>query len=163
MTRCIREATQGDWPGIWPFLREIVRAADAFPYDPELTEDQARALWMVGSPGRTTVAVDGDEVAGRRTCTQTAPVPGACGQRELHVVGRTRQRRGPGAGRGGAVMGSRGGFQSDAVQRGRRDEHAGDHALAVPRVLIVGTVPEAFHHPEHGHVGLHVMHLSFDE
>ena len=24
---------------------------------------------------------------------------------------------------------------------------------------IVGTVPEAFDHPEHGLVGLHVMHL----
>jgi hypothetical protein len=23
---------------------------------------------------------------------------------------------------------------------------------------IVGTVPEAFHHPERGYVGLHVMH-----
>ena len=24
---------------------------------------------------------------------------------------------------------------------------------------VVGTVPEAFDHPEHGYVGLHVMHL----
>jgi ribosomal protein S18 acetylase RimI-like enzyme len=24
---------------------------------------------------------------------------------------------------------------------------------------IVGTVPEAFRHPRHGYVGLHVMHL----
>jgi ribosomal protein S18 acetylase RimI-like enzyme len=23
---------------------------------------------------------------------------------------------------------------------------------------IIGTVPEAFHHPRHGYVGLHVMH-----
>jgi ribosomal protein S18 acetylase RimI-like enzyme len=23
---------------------------------------------------------------------------------------------------------------------------------------IIGTVPEAFHHPTHGYVGLHVMH-----
>jgi hypothetical protein len=35
-------------------------------------------------------------------------------------------------------------------------------AVALWRSLgfeIVGTVPEAFHHPVHGYVGLHVMHL----
>jgi ribosomal protein S18 acetylase RimI-like enzyme len=36
-------------------------------------------------------------------------------------------------------------------------------AVALYRSLgfsIVGTVPEAFDHPEHGLVGLHVMHLK---
>jgi ribosomal protein S18 acetylase RimI-like enzyme len=36
-------------------------------------------------------------------------------------------------------------------------------AIALYRSLgfsIVGTVPEAFDHPEHGLVGLHVMHLK---
>jgi hypothetical protein len=64
MTPRIRDAAQGDWPAIWSIVREVVVAADTFPYDPELTEDEGRALWMVASPGRTTVAVDGAEVAG---------------------------------------------------------------------------------------------------
>jgi ribosomal protein S18 acetylase RimI-like enzyme len=37
------------------------------------------------------------------------------------------------------------------------------HAVALYRSLgftIVGTVPEAFDHPEHGLVGLHVMHTK---
>ncbi|WP_370542035.1 N-acetyltransferase family protein [Amycolatopsis sp. FDAARGOS 1241] len=35
------------------------------------------------------------------------------------------------------------------------------HAVALWKSLgftVVGTVPEAFHHPVHGYVGLHVMH-----
>ncbi len=28
--------------------------------------------------------------------------------------------------------------------------------------VVVGTVPEAFDHPVHGYVGLHVMHLAAD-
>ena len=66
MTPRIRDATPGDWPSIWPIVREIVVAADTFPYDPEMTEDEGRSLWMVASPGRTTVAVDDAEVLGMR-------------------------------------------------------------------------------------------------
>ena len=64
MTPRIRNATQDDWPVIWSIVREVVVAADTFPYDPELSEHEGRAMWMVASPGRTTVAVDGAEVVG---------------------------------------------------------------------------------------------------
>ena len=77
MTARIRDATQGDWPAIWSIVREVVVAADTFPYNPELTEDEARALWMVASPGRTTVAVDGAEVAGTANMYANRAGPGA--------------------------------------------------------------------------------------
>jgi ribosomal protein S18 acetylase RimI-like enzyme len=57
-------------------------------------------------------------------------------------------------------MGARGGFQSDAVQR---VAETNVEAVGLYRSLgfsIVGTVPEAFEHPVHGLVGLHVMHLK---
>ena len=70
----IREAEPGDWPAIWPFFREIVRAGETYAYDRDMGEEEGRRLWM------------------------------------------------------------RDGFE------------------------VVGTVPEALHHPERGYVGLHVMH-----
>jgi hypothetical protein len=73
----IREATPGDWPAIWSIVREVVVAADTFPYGPEMTEDEGRALWMVASPGRTTVAVDGAEVRGTANMYANRAGPGA--------------------------------------------------------------------------------------
>jgi hypothetical protein len=83
----VRDATAQDWPAIWPSLHEIVAAGETYAYDRELTEDQARRLWMVGPPGRTAVRL----------------------------------------------------WQSLGF-------------------AVIGTVPEAFAHPTHGYVGLHVMH-----
>src|SRR3954447_19568243 len=56
----IRDATEADWPSIWPFLHAIVAAGDTFCYDPAMDEATAHPMWMVGPPGRTTVAVAPD-------------------------------------------------------------------------------------------------------
>lgn len=48
-----------DWPAIWPILHEIVAAGDTFSYAEDVTEEEARAMWLQGPPGRTTVAPDG--------------------------------------------------------------------------------------------------------
>jgi len=45
------------------------------------------------------------------------------------------------------------------VQR-RGGDQAGRPALAVLGLVVVGTVPGAFRHPERGYVGLHVMFLD---
>src|SRR5690349_7814142 len=66
-----------DWPQIWPIVREVVRAADTFTYDPRMTEDTARAMWMVGAPGRTSVAVDGAAVLGTANMYANRAGPGA--------------------------------------------------------------------------------------
>jgi hypothetical protein len=60
----IREATESDWEAIWPFFREIVLAGETYAYGPEISEVEARAMWMVGPPGVTLVAVVDGEVIG---------------------------------------------------------------------------------------------------
>ena len=81
MTVQIRIATDADWPAIWPFFHEIVTARETYTYDPELTEEQARALWMSPSSAalsRTTVAVDADgTVLGSANMYPNRPGPGA--------------------------------------------------------------------------------------
>jgi GNAT superfamily N-acetyltransferase len=158
----IRDATEGDWPAIWSIVREVVVAADTFPYDPELTEDEGRAMWMVAAPGRTTVAVDGAEVTGTANMYANRAGPGAHVASASFMV--ASAARGRGVGRAlveDALAWARAaGFR--AMQFNAVAE-TNVEAVALYRSLgfsIVGTVPEAFDHPEHGLVGLHVMHLK---
>jgi len=162
MTPRIRDATPGDWPTIWPILREVVVAADTFPYDPDMTEDEARAMWMVDSPGRTTVAVDGAEVAGTANMYANRAGPGALVASASFMV--ASAARGRGVGRAlveDALSWARAvGFSAMQFNAVAETNAA---AVALYRSVgfeIVGTVPEAFDHPEHGLVGLHVMHLK---
>ena len=162
MTPRIREATPSDWPAIWPIVREVVLAADTFPYDPEMTEDEGRELWMVASPGRTTVAIDGAELTGTANMYANRAGPGAHVASGSFMV--ASDARGRGAGRAlaeDALSWARAaGFRAIQFNAVAETNAA---AVALYRSIgfsIVGTVPEAFDHPEHGAVGLHVMHLK---
>ncbi len=157
----IREATGKDWPGIWPFLREIVTAGETFAYDPDMDEATARDLWLVRPPGRVVVAVDdGGAVLGTANMYANRPGPGS------HVASASFMVDPRAAGRGvGRALGE------DALAWARA---AGFHAMQFNAVVeanaravalwrslgfeIVGTVPEAFRHPTAGLVGLHVMY-----
>ena len=162
MTDRIRDATPRDWPAIWPIVREVVVAADTFPYDPEMTEDEARSLWMVASPGRTTVAVDGAEVHGTANMYANRPGPGAHVASGSFMV--ASAARGRGVGRAlveDALSWARAtGFKAMQFNAVAETNPAAVKLYRSLGFLIVGTVPEAFEHPEHGLVGLHVMHLK---
>jgi L-amino acid N-acyltransferase YncA len=161
MTPRIRDATAGDWPAIWPIVREVVVAADTFTYDPAMTQAEGQAMWMVGPPGRTTAASDAREaIVGTANMYANRAGPGA------HVASASfkvaASARGHGVGRA---------LVEDALQWARA---AGFRAMQFNAVAatntaavslyeslgftIVGTVPEAFDHPQRGLVGLHVMH-----
>ena len=160
----IREAVAADWDPIWPFFHEIVTARETYAYDPELTDEQARSLWMSPSGSklsRTTVAVDADgTVLGSANMYPNRPGPGS------HVASASfmvdASKRGHGVGRAlcqdmidwAAAAGFRS-IQFNAVVE------TNERAVKLWQDLgfqIIGTVPEAFQHPTHGYVGLHVMH-----
>jgi GNAT superfamily N-acetyltransferase len=162
MRHRVREASSHDWPSIWPIVRDVVRAADTFTYDPHMTEDQARALWMVGPPGRTTVVDDGQRVLGTANMYANRGGPGAHVASASFMVG--ADARGHGLGRAlvedalawARAAGFRG-MQFNAVAASNLG------AVALYRSLgfaIIGTVPEAFDHPRLGLIGLHVMHRT---
>jgi hypothetical protein len=49
----IREFTDGDWHQVWPIVRDVIRGRDTYTYDPVMTSDQARAIWIEPPPGHT--------------------------------------------------------------------------------------------------------------
>jgi L-amino acid N-acyltransferase YncA len=157
----VRDATPDDWPAIWPFLHEIVAAGETYAYDRDMTEDQARRLWMVGPPGRTVVAVDdGGAVVGTANMYANRPGPGAHVASASFMVDPARAGRGTGRALGEAMLQWARGHGFRAVQFNAVVE-TNERAVRLWQSLgfaVIGTVPEAFAHPTHGYVGLHVMH-----
>ncbi len=157
----IRDATASDWPQIWPFLHEIVAAGETYAYDPDMTECQARRLWMIEPPGRTVVAVDdGGAIVGTANMYANRPGPGSHVASASFMVDPARAGRGTGRALGETMLAwaRERGFR--AVQFNAVVE-SNARAVALWRSLgfeVIGTVPEAFAHPTDGYVGLHVMH-----
>ena len=158
----IREATDGDWPAIHPIFRAVVDAGETYAYPAGLAPDEARALWMESPPGRTVVAVDGEHVLGTARSGPNRPGRGSHVATAGFMVDPAAQGRGVGRSLGEHVV-------AEAREAGYRSMQfnavveTNAPAVALWRSLgfsIVGTVPEAFDHPEHGYVGLHVMYLD---
>jgi GNAT superfamily N-acetyltransferase len=157
----IREATGDDWPVMWAFMREIIRAGETFSWDTHTDEATARRQWMNAPPGRTFVAVADDG-----TVLGTAEMGPNHGGPAAHVA--------------------TAGFMVDPRHSGKRVGRAlGEHVLEQARAdgyramqfnavvecnapavalwgtlgfSVLATVPDAFRHPVQGDVGLLIMH-----
>jgi L-amino acid N-acyltransferase YncA len=160
----IREATDADWPAIWPFFHQIVTAGETYAYEQTLTEEQGRAIWMhpsAATKSRTAVAVDADgTVLGSANMYPNRPGPGA------HVASGSFMVDAASSGKGvGRAL------CQDMIDWARSEGfrsiqfnavvETNERAVRLWQSLgfrIIGTVPEAFRHPTHGYVGLHVMY-----
>ena len=157
----IRGATDADWPAIWPIFSDVVRAGDTYAYDPAMTSDEARGLWLEQPPGHTVVALVDGAVVGTAKMGPNRPARGSHVGTASFMVGPAA--RGHGVGRALAAY---------VVDWHRRQGYRGIQFNAVVETNtaavrlwqslgfeIVGTVPGAFRSPAHGYVGLHVMFL----
>jgi L-amino acid N-acyltransferase YncA len=157
----VRVAVDGDWPDIWPFWHAIVAAGETYAWSPDTGYDEARRLWMLPPPAEVVVAED-DNGAVRGTAVVKPNQPGLGD----HVANASfmvdPSARGMGIGRrlGEAVI--------------ERSRAVGYRALQFNAVVatnaaairlweslgfaVVGRVPQAFRHPEHGPVDLLIMH-----
>lgn len=159
----IRTFEENDWEQVWPFLEAIVRPADTFCYDPNLTETEAYDMWVVDQPGHVVVAVEDGVVLGTSNMYRNRPGPGAHIASGNFMVDSAARGRGVGRALGTYMLNwakDRGfaGIQFNAVAASnvaavRLYEHLG--------FTIIGTVPGAFEHPTQGRVGLHVMYHDF--
>ena len=158
----IRDATPDDWPDIWPIVADIVAAGDTFSWAPDTSEEQARAMWLKQPPGRTVVALDDDgTVLGTAETHPNQPAGGPA----AHVANAGFMVDPAHSGRGvGRALGQH------VIDQARADGYramafnavveTNTGAVALWRSLgfeIVATLPEGFHHPVHGYVGLHIM------
>ncbi len=155
----VRPAVDDDFEAIWRIFRQVVRAADSYPYPPDTGRREAYALWMA-PPNRTCVALDGGEIAGTYFLRPNQPGQGAHVANAGFMVDPDRQGRGVGRAMGvhAVEAARRTGFLAMQFNLVVSTNH---RAVALWRDLgftIVGTVPDAFDHPEHGLVAVHIMY-----
>ena len=156
----IREATAADWPAIEPIFRAVVNAGETYAYPEDLTSRQAQALWLEPSPGWALVALVDGAVVGTAKAGPNRPGRGAHVGTASFMVAPGSSGRGTGRALGERVLARLAAEGYRAVQFNAVVE-TNTRAVALWRSLgfgVVGTVPEAFDHPVHGLVGLHVMH-----
>ncbi|MCU1533190.1 MAG: family acetyltransferase [Arthrobacter sp.] len=160
----IREAAAADWPGIWEILEPVIRAGETFTWDRDTTEDEARERWFKPAPGQTFLAVGRGSQAG--VVLGTGELHANQGGGGSHVANAGYLVRADAAGRGLAralcaysldaarAAGFRA-MQFNAVVASNVRAVAAWRAMGFE---VLATIPDAFHHPRLGYVGLHVMY-----
>jgi GNAT superfamily N-acetyltransferase len=163
----IRELADDDWVDVWPIVRDVARAQETFPYDPELRSADARAQWVEAPPGRTVVAVE--DVPGREAVVGVAkmgvnrPGPGSHVATASFMVADHARGRGVGTALCRYAVGwaRAGGFAAMQFNAVVATNTAAVRLYEREGFSVVGTVPRAFAHPTLGRVGLHVMYQEF--
>lgn len=158
----IRAATDEDWPSIHPVFRAVVDAGGTYAYPEGLSLEEARPLWMEQPPGRTVVAVDGATVLGSAKTGPNRPGRGSHIATASFLVAPAAQGRGVGRALGEHVIGwaRESGYRGIQFNAVVETNTPAVHLWRSLGFVVVGTVPGAFQHPEHGYVGLHVMFLD---
>jgi len=161
-TMKIRPFTDADRDATWNIFHEVVADGDTYALDPNISREDALAYWL--APGTRTYVAE---------------------QSGIGIVGTYILR--PNQSGGGSHV-ANAGFMVSVDARGqgigrKMAEHClsearrfGFRAMQFNYVIstntgavrlwhdlgfeIVGTLPDAFHHPEKGYVGVHVMYRS---
>lgn len=157
----IRELGAGEFDLVWPIFREVVSAGDTYSYPPDITFEQARALWMT-PPSRVFVALDDGKPVG---CYMMRPNQPGLGD---HVANAGYMVAPHARGRGIA-----GTMCEDSLDRARREGFkamqfnfvvsTNEVAVALWRkhgFEIVGRIPKAFRHTRLGLVDTFVMYRT---
>lgn len=160
----IRRATLDDWPGIWPFMHQIAAAGETFSWDRDVGEHDARDgwfRWLKDPRGVTVVAVAPDgTILGSAETGPNHGGPASHVASASFMVDPGHARHGVGRALGEHVLdwARAAGFRAmvfNAVVETNVAAVTLWHALGFE---VLATIPEGFHHPAHGYVGLHIMY-----
>lgn len=157
----IRVAGDEDFAQIYPFFSSIVAEGRTYAYPEDLSFEEARSLWMEQAPGLTVVAADGDTILGSAKMGPNRLGRGSHVATASFMVDPDNQAHGVGRALGRYVVdwARASGFRSIQFNAVVETNTAAVHLWQSLGFEILATVPEAFDHPEHGLVGLHVMFL----
>jgi L-amino acid N-acyltransferase YncA len=156
----IRQATEQDWPLIYPIYAAIMAEGKTYSFPERQTLDQARPWWMEQPPGQTVVAVDDGTIIGSAKMGPNRPGRGSHVATASFLVDPARQGRGTGRALGEYVIDwcRAAGFAAIQFNAVVETNTAAVHLWQSLGFAIIGTAPGAFDHPEHGRVGLHIMY-----
>jgi GNAT superfamily N-acetyltransferase len=155
----IRQATDLDWRSIYPFYAAIMAEGKTYAFPEGQTLDEARPWWMERPPGQTVVAIQDDTILGSAKMGANRHGRGSHVATASFLVDPAHQGRGVGRKLGQYVLdwSRSAGFKSIQFNAVVESNGPAVHLWRSLGYEIIGTVPAAFDHPEHGAVGLHVM------
>ena len=156
----IRVATDEDWPGIYPFYSTIMAEGRTYAFPDGQSLEEARAWWMEQPPGCTIVAVENGTIVGSAKMGPNRPGRGSHVGTASFIVDPAHRVKGVGRALGVSVIDRSRAAGYKAIQFNAVVE-VNEPAVRLWKSLgfeVIGTVPEAFDHPDHGLVGLHVMY-----
>jgi ribosomal protein S18 acetylase RimI-like enzyme len=154
----IRRAATSDHDAIWEILREVVAAGDTYPFDPQMSREDALSYWFQNG-AHTYVAEQNDHVIGSYILRPNWAGPAGHIANAAFIV--AADARGQGTGR---AMGEH--CLSEARRFGFRAMQFNFVVSTNVRAVklwqelgmkIVGTLPGAFRDPEKGYVDVYVM------
>jgi len=156
----IRSLREADWPIVWEIMEPIIRAGDTYPFAMDMTIEGARRMWL-DIPEAAYVAEDADgTILGTYYIKPNQPTLGA------HVANCGYMVADRAQGRGIATQMCQH-SQEEAIRMGYRamqynlvvkSNEASVHLWQKMDFTIVGTLPGAFNHAEHGFVDAYVMY-----
>jgi len=157
----IRQASETDWPVLWPILREAFSTGDTYPYPPDISEENARRAW-IDAPDATFVAVEDGGVLGTYYLKTNQSGLGSHICNAGYIVGKAARRRGLGRALCTHSM-------DEARRRGFRSMQfnlvvsTNEGAVALWKDMgfaVIGTVPGGFKHRVHGYVDALIMYQN---
>ncbi|MGD0702615.1 MAG: GNAT family N-acetyltransferase [Trebonia sp.] len=156
----IRVATDEDWPSIYPFYAQIMAEGKTYAFPERQTLEEAKPWWMEQPPGRTVVALDEGRIVGSAKMGENRAGRGSHIGTASFLVDPDCRSKGVGRALGDYVIDWSRSAGFHAIQFNAVVE-VNEPAVHLWKSLgfgVIGTVPEAFDHPEYGLVGLHVMY-----
>ena len=157
----IRPAIDSDRDAIWTIFHDVIASADTYAFDSQMPRQDALAYW-VRSDAHIYVAESDGRVAGTYILRANQLGPGSHVANAAFMVPPDAQGQGIGRAMGEHCL-------KEARRLGFRAMQfnfvvsTNESAIRLWQRLgfkIVGTLPEAFRHPEMGDVDVHVMFRS---
>ena len=162
----IRLYEEPDWPQLWQILEGICRAGETYVFSREITEEQAKQIW-IGTPQATYVAVDDDGRTVLGTYYLKSNFPGLgdhianCG----YAVAANAYGRGVASAMCEHSLGQ-------ARQRGFKAMQFNYVVSTNERAVklwqrfgfqIIGVIPKGFRHARLGNVDVYIMHQHLED
>jgi len=160
----IRRALDSDFYSIWPIMEAVFRNGDTYPHSPETSREEAFQYWMM-EPAATYVAVEKKNIVGTYYLRPNQPDLGAHVCNAGYMVHPEARNRGIGAAMGMHSL-------VEAVNLGFRAMQfnlivsTNEPSIRLWKKLgfkIIGTLPQAFRHINHGFVDAYVMYRFLED
>jgi ribosomal protein S18 acetylase RimI-like enzyme len=181
----IRRATEADRDAIWNIFHEVVASGDTYALNPHMSRQDALAYWFAAGTHAYVVELD-EHSLGKAESFRGTATPSPTAERKRALTAGTYILRPNQSGGGSHVANAA--FMVAASARGQGVGRAmAEHCINEARRLgframqfnfvistntsairlwqrlgfkIVGTLPDAFHHPQKGYVDVYVMYRS---